>query len=70
MLSYPTSEGSYTRLHRAGWSVGEAGFGSRWVVLGYNGENVIRAEGTTQAEAWHLACQQAQALGMLGRASP
>jgi hypothetical protein len=31
------------------------------------GENALRTQGQTQAEAWHRACQQAEALGMLGR---
>jgi hypothetical protein len=30
-------------------------------------ENLIEARGKTQAEAWHRACQQAEAVGMLGR---
>jgi hypothetical protein len=37
------------------------------LVTGWNGKNVIRAEAPTQAEAWHLACLQARAVGMLGR---
>ncbi|SIN69983.1 hypothetical protein SAMN05444166_0224 [Singulisphaera sp. GP187] len=59
-------------LKRAGWSIGDAAFvgesGERvWVVSGYNGENLIRADGATQAEAWHRAIEQARVLGMLGR---
>jgi hypothetical protein len=27
-----------------------------WLVSGRNGENVIRAEGPTQAAAWRAAC--------------
>ena len=38
-----------------------------WVVSGSNGENRIRAEGATAAEAWQRAEEQARALGMLGR---
>jgi hypothetical protein len=61
----------FARLHRAGWSVGEASFrgpaGERWQVSGSNGENLLRADGATQAEAWWHACQQAEALGMLRR---
>ncbi len=39
-------------LRRAGWSMGDAAFhavggGLVWVVSGYNGENQIRAEGST-----------------------
>ena len=41
--------------------------GPAWLVRGTNGENQIQARGRTQAEAWHLACQQAEAVGMLGR---
>jgi hypothetical protein len=37
-------------------------------VIGYNGENGIKATGPTQAGAWQLACYQARPLGMLGRA--
>jgi hypothetical protein len=38
-------------------------------VTGTNGENALRAEGGSQAEAWALANEQARALGMLGRAA-
>jgi hypothetical protein len=58
-------------LRRAGWSVGDAAFtgegGLVWVVTGSNGENLIRAEGATRADAWLAACEQAMSLGMLGR---
>ena len=54
------------RLHAAGWSLGEAA-GRRWLVSGTNGENVLLAAGDTQAEAWHRACEQAAAVGMLGK---
>jgi hypothetical protein len=67
-----TAEECFARLHAAGWSVGEAAFtgasGLGWVVLGYNGENLIRATGSTSGQAWRAACAQARALGMLGRA--
>ncbi len=60
----------FGRLHRAGWSVGDARIltasGPAWWVSGSNGENLVNAHGQTQAEAWHQACQQAQAVGMLG----
>jgi len=45
------------RLNRSGWSIGDTAFigaecGSlTWMVIGHNGENVIRAEGATQHEA-------------------
>jgi hypothetical protein len=58
-------------LKRAGWSIGDAAFvgasGERvWVVSGRNGENLIRAEGATQDEAWRLALERARVVGMLG----
>jgi hypothetical protein len=56
----------YTRLRRAGWSIGSAAFhaasGLVWVVTGSNGENVIRAEGATDTEAWWRACQKAASM--------
>jgi hypothetical protein len=58
-----------TRLYRAGWSVGDACLGAAWLVSGANGENAIRAVGPTQAAAWRRACDQAAAVGMLGRAA-
>jgi hypothetical protein len=58
------------RLKRAGWSIGDAevdGPGARcWMVSGVNGENLIRAEGRTEAEAWGRAVDQAREVGMLG----
>jgi hypothetical protein len=66
--TYPSPDESLARLHRSGWSVGAAAFGNSWVVSGLNGENVIRAEAPTQAEAWWRACLQARAVGMLVRA--
>ena len=57
------------QLHRAGWSLGEASFvgaaGPVWVVCGTNGENVIKATGTTSTEAWLQAVGQARSMGML-----
>lgn len=57
------------RLHRAGWSVGDTAFvgtrGTTWLVYGSNGENLIRAHGPTQAEAWTEAVRQAMELGMI-----
>jgi hypothetical protein len=54
--AYPPVEESLRRLHRSGWSTGEAAFrGSSgrtaWRVEGANGENRIRVEGATPAEA-------------------
>jgi hypothetical protein len=59
------------QLHRAGWSIGDTAFTTEarvvaWVVSGTNGENLIRAEGSTRAEAWIRAVDQARSLGMLG----
>jgi hypothetical protein len=44
------------RLHCAGWTIGDTAFRSPdgrlvWLVSGRNGENQIRAEGATAAEA-------------------
>jgi hypothetical protein len=67
---YPPAEDSCRRLHLSGWSCGEAAFtGSSgrtvWQVDGSNGENEIRVEGATPAEAWHRAVEAAAACGML-----
>jgi hypothetical protein len=72
MMTYPSSDESFTRLHRAGWSVGDVAGITRagrklWLVTGTNGENEIRSEGATQNEAWSRACEQAAAVAMLGR---
>jgi hypothetical protein len=58
-------------LSRAGWTVGETSFvgpeGTRaWVVSGRNGENLIRAEGSSHREVWRSALAQARSLGMPG----
>ena len=45
------------------WARGLAGE-RVWVVTGRNGENLLRTEGATQAEAWHRAVEQARELGM------
>jgi hypothetical protein len=63
---------SIIALNRAVWSIGDAAFvgelGERvWIVSGHNGENLIRAEGATQGEAWRRAVEQARGVGMLGR---
>jgi hypothetical protein len=49
-----------TLLHAAGWCIGDTAFVTEtgslvWLVSGRNGENVIRAEGPTQAEAWRVS---------------
>lgn len=64
--TYPTVDDSFARLHAAGWSIGDVGTSTGWLVTGTNGENMIRAVGQTQAEAWYHAGQQAESLGMLG----
>ena len=50
-----TVDESIDRLHRAGWSVGDAAFGPEgklvWYVTGSNGENQVSAQGATRAEA-------------------
>jgi hypothetical protein len=61
-------------LNRAGWSIGDAAFvgasGERvWIVSGRNGENLIRAEGATEAEPWRRAVARAREVGMLRRGS-
>jgi hypothetical protein len=63
------------RLRRAGWpfgwySVEASGGGERILVDGTNGENAIRAEGPTLAEALRLACGQARAVGMQAAGGP
>jgi hypothetical protein len=63
--AHPTPDESFARLHAAGWSVGETGTAGRWLVSGTNGENQLAARGSTQAEAWYRACEQAAAVGML-----
>jgi hypothetical protein len=58
------------RLRRAGRTIGDTALrwpDDRlvWVVSGRNGENQLRAEGATSAEAWLQAVEQARLLGML-----
>jgi hypothetical protein len=72
--TYPTADEPFAPLHRAGWSVGDARIltaaGPLWLVTGHSGENAVSARGDTQAEAWHRACLQAEAAGMLSRQGP
>jgi hypothetical protein len=70
LAQFPGVDESRNRLHRAGWSVGEIATATRWLVSGANGENQIQAGGANQAEAWHTACEQAAAVGMLAPARP
>lgn len=62
--AHPTDQ-VFARLHRAGWSIGEVGQSDHWVVTGTNGENVIRASASSQSQAWLIALQQAECVGML-----
>lgn len=69
-MNSSSSDQSFHRLHRAGWTVGDMAAhtdaGQVWIVTGTNGENRIEARGTTQDEAWHNALLQAEAMGMAG----
>ena len=69
MSTYPSVDESLDRLRRAGWSVGDSAFGPEcalvWLVTGNNGENVVKAEGRSRAEAYGRACVQAREVGML-----
>jgi X-X-X-Leu-X-X-Gly heptad repeat protein len=60
---YPTVAESFARLHRAGWSIGETAGTTGWMVTGDTGENVVLTRGASQAEAWHRAIEQAEAVG-------
>ena len=66
-MNYPSVDESYDRLHRAGWSVGDVGTATAWIVSGTNGENMVYTEGKTRAEAWYKATLQAEAVGMLAK---
>jgi hypothetical protein len=59
---YPTVDEAFARLHRAGWSIGETAGTTGWRVTGDNGENAILTRGASQAEAWHRAVEQAEAV--------
>jgi hypothetical protein len=41
---YPTVDESLDRLHRAGWSVGDYGTATRWVVSGTHGHGITTKE--------------------------
>ena len=66
-MRYPGVDESARRLHGSGWSIGEVETASGWLVTGTNGENMIVGQGSTQAEAWQRAVEQAEAVGMIGR---
>jgi hypothetical protein len=65
MSRYPSVDDSRDRLHRAGWSVGEIATATHWQVDARNGENLVLAVATSQAQAWWTACEQARAVVML-----
>jgi hypothetical protein len=66
MPAFPSSDESFARLQRAGWSVGEVRLADgTWLVTGGNGENRLKARAQSQAEAWWRACEQAAVVGML-----
>ncbi len=66
MMNCHSVDTSFTRLHLAGWTVGETGTAEGWIVDGAKRENRFVAFGKTQAEAWAKAWQEAETLGMLG----
>jgi hypothetical protein len=68
--AFPTVDESFIRLHRAGWSIGEAATETGWTVSSTNGENAIRAWAASQAEASHRAVGQAEAVGMASKQNP
>jgi hypothetical protein len=63
--AYLTVDECRDRLHRAGWSLGEACCVAARQVDGTNGENRLLATGATQSEAWWRACVLAHEVGML-----
>jgi hypothetical protein len=64
---FPSPDDSFARLHLAGWSIGEIATAGGWQVTGSNRENLVRATGKSQAEAWYRAVERAEAVGMAGR---
>jgi hypothetical protein len=66
--TYPSVDESLDRLRHTGWSVGDTGGASLWLVTGTNGENSVEAHGTSRAEAYWRACLQAREVGMLAPA--
>jgi hypothetical protein len=71
VADYPSSDESFALLQTAGWSDGDVrlltGEGPVWLVRGTHGERKIETRDPVQAEARHMAVEQAQTLGMLGR---
>jgi hypothetical protein len=70
MPPFPTVDESRDRLHRAGWSVGDAAFGILWHVIGTNGENAIDAGATTQSEPRRSLTRNSSLWTRLWRNSP
>lgn len=66
MPSLPTPEECRVRLLLAGWCVTETVTGSAYYVFGTHGEHRIEVRASTRGGAWRQACQQAEALGLLG----
>lgn len=50
-----------------GVPAGHVGTAPGWLAFVSNGENVVKAEGKSLDGAYHAACQQAAACGMLGK---
>jgi hypothetical protein len=66
MTASPSVDSCRRRLHRAGWSIGDACCSPQvWQVYGTHGEHRLHAEGRTQAEAWRCACEIAESAGLL-----
>jgi hypothetical protein len=68
--TFPPAEELLERVHTTGSSTGEAAFTSSsgrtiWQVGGWTGENRLRVEGATLAEAWSRAVEAAAGVGML-----
>jgi hypothetical protein len=55
----------YDALHEAGWSIGDIGTDRGFLVTGTNSGSRIHATGKTLLEAWKVAYNLAEDLGML-----
>ena len=60
-----STDSIFGRLKLAGWNVGETGWPGCWLVYGANGENLLKATGRTQTEAWQLPAKEAERLAQL-----
>jgi len=70
LKSYPPTKESLQRLLCSGWALSPMTFERNsgrgaWQVCAFNGENRLKVEGATPAEALHLAVEAAAACGML-----